>query len=87
MIHLTDAEYARLLPARDTEIPPGLRVPARAEFEQLLNEPSTTSTAGPYVGGFLCIGYRSIPLTEDEAAAFFTRQALEPEEERLDGAT
>jgi hypothetical protein len=74
MTRLTDAGYARLLPAGDVIIPPGIRVPTRAEFEQLLNEPSTTSTAGPYAGGFLCVGYRSIPLTEDETAAFFTRR-------------
>ena len=70
MTTLTDEEYARLLPAADFELPPGLRVPTKAEFEQLLREPDPYSTAGPYVGGYLSIGYRSIPLTEDEAAAF-----------------
>ncbi len=80
---LTGAEYARLLPPDDFEMPAGLRAPTKAEFEQLLREPSTTSTAGPYVGGYLCIGYRSIPLTEDEARAFFAAAApkgQDPEE-------
>lgn len=78
--HLTDAEYARLLPAEDFEIPPGLRVPTKTEFEQLLREPRLTSTGGPYVGGYLCIGYRSMPLTEDEARALFAAAAPEGQE-------
>lgn len=75
---LTDAEYARLLPSPDLELPPGLRAPTKTEFEQLLREPSLTSTAGPYVGGYLCIGYRSIPLTEDEAKALFAAAPVDP---------
>ncbi len=53
------------------KLPPGARYPTEEEMAQLAREPRLTSTMGPYVGGWLCIGYRCIPLTEAEAAALF----------------
>lgn len=52
-------------------LPPGLRYPTQEELDQLAREPRPYCTAGPYVGGWLQIGYRTLLLTEDEARAIF----------------
>lgn len=53
------------------KLPSGLRYPTQEELDQLAREPNPNCTTGPYVGGWLQIGYRTILLTEDEAAAIF----------------
>lgn len=56
------------------ELPPGLRYPTQGELDQLAREPRPFFTGGPYVGGWLQIGYRTLLLTEDEARAIFGSQ-------------
>ena len=58
-------------PVPHPKLPPGARYPTNEEMAQLMREPDPYCTTGPYVGGWLCIGYRGIPLTEDEAAPLF----------------
>ena len=54
-----------------TDLPEGWRRATEEELEALAREPDPYCTAGPYIGGGFCIGYRSIPLTVDEAKALF----------------
>lgn len=53
------------------KLPPGTRRPTAAEMKQLAAEPSLTSNFGPLIGGYLIIGYRSIPLTVAERDALW----------------